>query len=71
MMVGGSRFALRLLAENRSGAALPTGHAGGTVKHVLIVGAGDAGVMVLRELQKNPQLNRLPVWFPWTTIKTN
>jgi FlaA1/EpsC-like NDP-sugar epimerase len=62
ILVGGSRFSLRLLGENRSGGAhIPA--TAGTVKQVLIVGAGDAGVMVLRELQKTPQLNRLPVGF--------
>jgi FlaA1/EpsC-like NDP-sugar epimerase len=30
---------------------------------VLIVGAGDAGALVVREMQKNPQLNLVPVCF--------
>jgi FlaA1/EpsC-like NDP-sugar epimerase len=62
LMVGGSRFILRLLAENRNGSAPGAGRTG-TVKRVLIVGAGDAGALVVRELQKNPGVNRIPVGF--------
>lgn len=55
LLIGASRFSSRILAENRvSGAALKPGR---RLKSVLVVGAGDAGVMVVRELQKNPQLN--------------
>lgn len=58
--VGGVRFTFRLLAEfrNRSNDERP-----GRIKRVLIIGAGDAGAMVVRELQKNPQLNLKPVGF--------
>ncbi len=60
--VGALRFAFRLMAENKStaanGAKWKNRH-----KLVLIIGAGDAGAMVVRELQKNPQLNMKPVGF--------
>lgn len=59
LAVGGLRFTLRLLGESRS-KAIDTN---GQVKRVLIVGAGDAGELVLREMQKNPQLNQVPVCF--------
>jgi FlaA1/EpsC-like NDP-sugar epimerase len=59
LAVGGLRFALRLLAESRADGV---GIQGG-LKRVLIVGAGDAGALVLREMQKNPQLNLSPVCF--------
>ena len=59
LAVGGLRLALRLLAESRSG---EMGIQGQT-KRVLIVGAGDAGALVVREMQKNPQLHLLPVCF--------
>ncbi len=61
LMVGGLRFVVRLLAENRMLSALPSKspHA----RHTLIVGAGDAGALVVRELQKNPQVNLVPVGF--------
>jgi FlaA1/EpsC-like NDP-sugar epimerase len=59
LAVGGLRFALRLLAESRSGG---TGIEGQSTR-ILIVGAGDAGALVVREMQKNPQLNLSPVCF--------
>ncbi len=62
LFVGGIRFAFRLLAENRNfsqGLHSP----GSGAKKALIIGAGDAGALVVRELQKNPQLNVIPVGF--------
>ncbi len=59
LAVGGLRFALRLLAESRSGGVAIEGQS----KRILIVGAGDAGALVVREMQKNPQLNLSPVCF--------
>jgi FlaA1/EpsC-like NDP-sugar epimerase len=59
-MVGGLRFTVRLLSENRSSSVSA---AGTRIKRALIVGAGDAGAMVVKELQKNTQLNRVPVGF--------
>ena len=59
LAVGGLRFTLRLLAENRSKST----DTNRQIKRVLIVGAGDAGALVLREMQKNPQLNQVPVCF--------
>jgi FlaA1/EpsC-like NDP-sugar epimerase len=61
VLVGGLRFTVRLLAENKVLASLP--HRSSPTKRVLVVGAGDAGAMVVRELQKNPQLGLLPVGF--------
>ncbi|MHC1784722.1 MAG: polysaccharide biosynthesis protein [Anaerolineaceae bacterium] len=60
-MVGGLRFTVRLLAENKMLSSMPSKspHA----RHTLIVGAGDAGALVVRELQKNPQVNLVPVGF--------
>ncbi len=60
MLVGGLRLAFRLIAEARSQVATMRT---GKIKRVLIVGAGDAGALVVRELQKNPQLNLVPVGF--------
>lgn len=57
--VGGLRFALRLMAESRT----PVVRQGGLPKRVMIVGAGDAGALVVREMQKNPQLHLMPVCF--------
>ena len=59
LAVGGLRFTMRLLAEGRSGRAGIQGRS----RRILIVGAGDAGALVVREMQKNPQLNLSPVCF--------
>lgn len=58
VLVGGSRFALRILAEQSV-----TSRANGKGKRALVIGAGDAGALVVRELQKSPQLNLTPVGF--------
>jgi FlaA1/EpsC-like NDP-sugar epimerase len=58
--VGGIRFSLRYLAEMDSGAVTKIRH---NVKRAFIIGAGDAGALVCREIQKNPQLNVNPVGF--------
>lgn len=61
LLVGGIRFALRLLADSISTAA--GSKKGGLSKKALIIGAGDAGAIVVKELQKNPQLNLTAVGF--------
>ena len=60
LLVGGLRFVIRLVAENQS-VLIPIGIA--RLKQILIVGAGDAGALVVNELQKNPQLHQNPVGF--------
>jgi FlaA1/EpsC-like NDP-sugar epimerase len=62
-LAGGLRFSLRLLAETKVNQAIQTGIAPRHVQKVLIIGAGDAGALVVRELQKNPQLYQMPVGF--------
>ena len=57
VLIGGSRFALRILSEQSN--ARPHGNA----KRVLIIGAGDAGALVVRELQRPSQLNLIPIGF--------
>ncbi|MBG0770865.1 MAG: hypothetical protein H0S82_04105, partial [Anaerolineaceae bacterium] len=61
--VGGLRFFFRLVAERTSTAANSTRKNKRQQKDVLVIGAGDAGAMVVRELQKNPQLNMNPIGF--------
>ncbi len=58
LLVGGTRFTLRILAESSAPRA-----DGGQARRVLVVGAGDAGALVVKELQKNSQLNLEPVGF--------
>ncbi|MHB8776641.1 MAG: polysaccharide biosynthesis protein [Anaerolineales bacterium] len=57
VLIGGSRFALRILAEQN------TPSRKGKARRALIIGAGDAGALVVRELQKSSQLNLIPVGF--------
>ncbi|NOY98913.1 MAG: polysaccharide biosynthesis protein [Chloroflexi bacterium] len=57
VLIGGSRFAMRVLAE------LSVSQRNGKTRKVLIVGAGDAGALVVREMQRNNQLNFSPVGF--------
>jgi FlaA1/EpsC-like NDP-sugar epimerase len=56
----GLRASLRAVAETM--ARRPYGRPA-TLRSVLIIGAGDAGAMVAREMQKNPQLGLRPVGF--------
>jgi len=61
--VGGLRFVFRLLAESSTSSNIGfIGHSR-RKKWVLVIGGGDAGAMVVRELQKNPQLNMKPIGF--------
>ncbi len=59
--VGGLRFMVRMVAENRG--SLSRNGNGLDLRKTLVVGAGDAGALVVRELQKNPQLNIRPIGF--------
>ncbi|HEX7568002.1 MAG TPA: polysaccharide biosynthesis protein, partial [Anaerolineaceae bacterium] len=61
LLVGGFRISIRLLAENQKNAKQQIQTV--RLKKVMIVGAGDAGALVVRELQKNQQLNLVPVGF--------
>ncbi len=63
LFVGGLRFIFRLVAETTSTAAHGARKNKHQQKDVLVIGAGDAGAMVVRELQKNPQLNMNPIGF--------
>jgi FlaA1/EpsC-like NDP-sugar epimerase len=56
VLIGGSRFALRILSEQVA-ARTDKG------RRALIIGAGDAGALVARELQKMNQLDLTPIGF--------
>lgn len=60
--IGGARLSARVATEARTRDAKGATAAMGT-RRVLIVGAGDAGAMVVREMQRNPQLGKRPVGF--------
>jgi FlaA1/EpsC-like NDP-sugar epimerase len=55
VLIGGSRFALRVLTEQWSPQRK------GSSRRALIIGAGDAGALVVRELQRTGLLNLTPV----------
>ena len=59
VLIGGSRLVARLFHERGS---LTRNHQRGA-RSVLIVGAGDGGRLVLREITRNPELGLRPVGF--------
>lgn len=59
VLVGGLRFSLRVLAETQANSR----GSRSVARRVLIVGAGSAGALVVREMQKNAQLRLMPVCF--------
>ena len=61
ILIGGVRFAIRVISDNISSVSSSTRSK--QSKRALIIGAGDAGALVVRELQKNPDLNLTPVGF--------
>ncbi len=61
ILVGGVRLLVRVIAESTNSYSTPLNT--NQAKRALIVGAGDAGELVVRELQKNTELNITPVGF--------
>lgn len=59
LAVGGLRFSYRIISESQ----LSSRQSEIRLKRVLIAGAGDAGALVVREMQRNPQANLSPVGF--------
>ncbi len=60
-LIGGMRMSVRIIGEAQQKAQRAA--TAGTLKRVLVIGAGEAGAMVVRELQRNPQLGIMPVGF--------
>ncbi len=58
ILIGGERFVIRMLREIRG-----RGRGSREARRVLIVGAGDAGEMTLREIRNHPESGYLPVGF--------
>jgi FlaA1/EpsC-like NDP-sugar epimerase len=56
-LIGGARFGLRAVRETRRPRVAPR------MRRVLIIGAGDAGELLLREMNNNPRLGYMPVGF--------
>jgi FlaA1/EpsC-like NDP-sugar epimerase len=59
ILIGGARFSLRVLSESQ----LTSLESRSSMRRVLIVGAGDAGALVVREIQKNAQMRLHPICF--------
>ena len=59
LAVGGLRFSYRIVAESQLSAKQTESRQ----RRVLIAGAGDAGALVVREMQRNPQANLTPIGF--------
>lgn len=57
ILVGGSRFAYRIFRRIVRGEFIRYTDA----KRIMIVGAGDAGAMIIRELRQHPELKSVPV----------
>ena len=60
VVIGGFRFSLRMIAETRS---TNIKERSGKSRKVLVIGAGDAGALVVREMQHNPQLGLRPIGY--------
>jgi FlaA1/EpsC-like NDP-sugar epimerase len=60
LSMGGARVSARLLFEKSGRLAVARS---GRSKNVLIAGAGDAGVMIAREMMRNFEANRFPIGF--------
>jgi FlaA1/EpsC-like NDP-sugar epimerase len=59
LAVGGLRFSYRIITESQ----LTSKQTESRLKRVLIAGAGDAGALVVREMQRNPQASLIPIGF--------
>ena len=59
LAVGGLRFSLRVLSEAQSNSRTPSV----SNRRALVVGAGEAGALVVREMQRNPNSNLEPICF--------
>jgi FlaA1/EpsC-like NDP-sugar epimerase len=60
VVMGGLRLSVRVIAEAR----VPGIKSGaGSTRRVLVVGGGQAGSMVVREIRRNPQLRMNPIGF--------
>lgn len=61
LLIGGSRFSVRALERKKQ--RNYTSERRDPRKRALIVGAGDAGVSLLQELERNPHIGLLPIAF--------
>ena len=62
VFIAGPRITLRVWTQ-RARRSAKADLAPGVIQHVLIAGAGEAGMMVLREIRANPQTGLIPIGF--------
>ena len=62
VLIGGLRLSIRVIGESRRRTVSSSGRLDAP-RRVLIVGAGEAGTMVAREIRRNPQLRMEPLGF--------
>jgi FlaA1/EpsC-like NDP-sugar epimerase len=60
-LVGGLRMSIRVIGEANDKSRRSKNTVG--ARRVLVVGAGEAGTMVVREMQRNPQIEMMPIGF--------
>ena len=63
LVVGGVRLSVRVVAESQPRSSRRPPPSAGRAKQVLVVGAGLAGTMVVREMERNPHLGMKAVGF--------
>ena len=57
LLIGGTRFTLRIIAESSAP------RTNGKTRKIIVIGAGDAGALVVKEMQKNRLINLEPLGF--------
>ncbi len=62
LLLGGVRFSSKIAWDIATGRKGKIGQ-GRAPRRILVIGAGDAGAMIVREMHNNPDINMLPVGF--------
>lgn len=62
LFLGGVRFSSKVIWDLTTGRRGRIGRAT-SPRRILVIGAGDAGAMIVREMHNNPDINMLPVGF--------
>jgi len=63
MLASGTRLSIRLMSEAQERTRVHVRAASGGLRRVLVAGAGNAGMLVVREMQRNPHLGMVAVGF--------
>ncbi len=63
LLISGARIAVRLILANNVSSFWKLRQRAPASRHLLIIGAGDAGEKAIRELQENPNVRMMPIGF--------